>query len=92
MTQRVSTFYGDLARVLYSYVTIPVHIWRNDMRIRETFWIDEDVLEKLKKLSEVTRVTRSIYIREGIDMVLERYRTELKKPKTEGERRAGRPQ
>lgn len=49
------------------------------MRVRETFFIDKDVLEKLKKLSGITRVTRSDYIREGIDIVLQKYRREFKK-------------
>jgi len=43
------------------------------MRVRETFFIDKDVLEKLKKLSGRTRVKRSDYIREGIDLVLKKY-------------------
>ena len=49
------------------------------MLVRETFYIDKDVLEKLKKLSGITRVKRSDYIREGIDIILQKYRKELKK-------------
>jgi metal-responsive CopG/Arc/MetJ family transcriptional regulator len=52
-------------------------------RVRETFFIDKDILEKLKKLSGITRVKRSDYIREGIAYVLEKYKAELKKAKKE---------
>jgi metal-responsive CopG/Arc/MetJ family transcriptional regulator len=55
------------------------------MLVRETFYIDKDVLEKLRKLSSITRVKRSDYIREGIDLVLQKYRKELKKkPQSRG--------
>ena len=46
-----------------------------------TFFIDPDMLEKLKTLSTVTRVKQSDYIREGIAYVLEKYEAELKKAK-----------
>lgn len=41
-------------------------------------------IEDLKALSRVTRVKMADYIREGIDLVLARYKKELKKSKKEG--------
>lgn len=49
-----------------------------------TFFIDEEMLEKLKALSGITRVKQADYIREGIEMVLEKYKAELKKAKKKG--------
>ena len=46
-----------------------------------TFFIDEDMLLKLRAISAVTRVKQADYIREGIEMVLERYKKELQKAK-----------
>ncbi len=48
---------------------------------RMTFWMEENQIEALKALSSVTRIKQADYIREGIDMVLERYRKELGKAK-----------
>ncbi|MBI3755397.1 MAG: ribbon-helix-helix domain-containing protein [Deltaproteobacteria bacterium] len=39
-----------------------------------TFFIDQKMLKELKKLSEITRVKQSDYIREGIEIVLEKYK------------------
>lgn len=49
-----------------------------------TFFIDEGMLDKLKTLSGITRVKQADYIREGIEMVLEKYKAELKKAKKKG--------
>lgn len=46
---------------------------------RMTFWIEDRQIEALKALSSVTRVKQADYIREGIDIVVERYQAELKK-------------
>ncbi len=48
-------------------------------RKRANFFLDEKQIENLKALSLITRVKMSEYVREGIDMVLEKYRKELKK-------------
>lgn len=49
-----------------------------------TFFIDEQMLDKLKALSGITRVKQADYIREGIEMVLEKYKGELRKAKKKG--------
>ena len=48
-------------------------------KIRVNFLLDEEQLEGLKALSSVTRVRMSEYMREGIDLVLKKYRKELGK-------------
>ncbi|OGL51388.1 MAG: hypothetical protein A3H37_06505 [Candidatus Schekmanbacteria bacterium RIFCSPLOWO2_02_FULL_38_14] len=48
-----------------------------------TFFIEQEMLDELKELSSVLRVTQAAYIREGIKYVLERYRG-LKKAQKEG--------
>jgi len=51
---------------------------------RVNFFLDEEQLEGLKALSDVTRVRMSEYMREGIEMVLAKYQKELKKAKKKG--------
>ena len=46
-----------------------------------TFFIDQALLAGLKTLSGITRVKQADYIREGIAMVLEKYKHELLKAK-----------
>jgi len=50
-----------------------------------SFYLDKGQIERLRTLTGVTRVNISVYIREGIDMVLAKYQKELKKaPKKKG--------
>lgn len=51
---------------------------------RITFLIDEQMLADLRTLSSVTRIKQSDYVREGIGIVLEKYKAELKKKKGGG--------
>jgi predicted DNA-binding protein len=44
-----------------------------------TFFIDQEMLDKLKTLSSITRVKQADYIREGITYVLDKYKGEFKK-------------
>ena len=46
---------------------------------RVAFFAGDEQFKKLKALSATTRVKMADYIREGIDLILERYRNELKK-------------
>lgn len=46
-----------------------------------TVYLDNKQIEDLKLLSDFTRIKRADYIREGVDMVLEKYQSELKKAK-----------
>jgi predicted DNA-binding protein len=49
------------------------------MKPRITFFIDQEMMDKLKTLSRITRVKQADYIREGIAYVLEKYREEFKR-------------
>jgi predicted DNA-binding protein len=54
-------------------------------KIKATFFIEKDMLERLQTLSVTTRIKQADYIREGIAYVLEKYKGELKKaPKKKG--------
>jgi predicted DNA-binding protein len=46
-------------------------------KITTTIYITEEQDQKLKELSRRTKVPVSVYIREGIDLILERYKSIL---------------
>jgi predicted DNA-binding protein len=48
-----------------------------------TFFIEPDMWDKLKTLSSITRVKQADYIREGIEIVFEKYKGEFRKAKKE---------
>ncbi len=47
-------------------------------KIARTIYINGEQLEALKKLSEKTKVPQSVYVREALDMLLEKYSDQLK--------------
>lgn len=47
-------------------------------KIARTIYINSDQVEALKKLSEKTKVPQAVYVREALDMVLEKYAEQLK--------------
>lgn len=51
---------------------------------RVAFFADDQQFQKLKVLSAATRVKMADYIREGINMVLQKYRRELKRGRKKG--------
>ena len=42
-------------------------------------YLDVDQVERLKKLSEKTRVPQAVYIREGLDLVMSKHEKKRKK-------------
>lgn len=54
-------------------------------KTRITFFLEPEQAAKLALLSKVTRVPQAAYIREGLDMVFERYKRQL----SEGRRKKG---
>ena len=46
-------------------------------KLSTTVYITEEQDQKLKELSRRTKVPVSVYIREGIDLIIERYQTVL---------------
>ena len=52
-----------------------------------TIYLDIEQLERLNKLSSMTKTTKSVYIREAFDLVLKKYENELKKKPQKIERK-----
>jgi hypothetical protein len=53
-------------------------------RIRSTVILEKEQVEGLRKLSHSTRILMSSYIREGIDLVLDKYKGVLRKAERGG--------
>ncbi len=47
-------------------------------KVARTIYIKNEQLEALKRLSERTKVPQSVYVREALDMLLEKYSDQLK--------------
>ncbi len=47
-------------------------------KIARTIYIEGEQVEALKRLSEKTKVPQSVYVREALDMLLEKYSEQLK--------------
>jgi predicted DNA-binding protein len=47
-------------------------------KIARTIYIKDEQIEALKRLSEKTKVPQSVYVREALDMLLEKYSEQLK--------------
>ncbi len=47
-------------------------------KIARTMYIKDEQMEALKRLSEKTKVPQSVYVREALDMLLEKYSEQLK--------------
>ena len=43
-------------------------------KVLRSIYLDIEQLEKIKKLSEKTKVPQATYIREGLDIVLQKYK------------------
>jgi len=44
-------------------------------------YLDSEQVERLKNLSAITRVPQAVYIREGLDLVMDKYEKKIKKGK-----------
>ena len=47
-------------------------------KVARTIYIKGEQVEALKRLSEKTKVPQSVYVREALDMLLEKYSEQLK--------------
>jgi predicted DNA-binding protein len=47
-------------------------------KVARTIYIKDEQLEALKRLSVKTKVPQSVYVREALDMLLEKYSEQLK--------------
>ena len=73
-------FFLDTTNVLY-YIVFYFDKERTSLaqkKIARTIYIKDEQLEGLKRLSEKTKVPQSVYVREALDMLLEKYSEQLK--------------
>ena len=73
-------FFLDTINVLY-YIVFYFDKERTSLaqkKIARTIYIKDEQLEGLKRLSEKTKVPQSVYVREALDMLLEKYSEQLK--------------
>jgi len=47
-------------------------------KVARTIYINSDQVEALKKLSDKTKVPKAVYVREALDMLLDKYSEQLK--------------
>ncbi len=47
-------------------------------KVARAIYIKDEQLDALKRLSEKTKVPQSVYVREALDMLLEKYSEQLK--------------
>ncbi len=53
-------------------------------REKVSLYLDKTQTEALRTLSELTRINMAVFIREGVEMVLAKYKKELQKSKKKG--------
>lgn len=42
-----------------------------------SIYLDITQIEKIKKLSEITKVPQAVYVREGLDLILRKYEEQI---------------
>lgn len=47
-------------------------------KVARTIYINSDQVEALKRLSDKTKVPQAVYVREALDMLLDKYSEQLK--------------
>jgi hypothetical protein len=75
-----SKFFLDRINVLYYIVFYFIEERKSlaQKKVARTIYIKDEQLEALKRLSEKTKVPQSVYVREALDMLLEKYSEQLK--------------
>jgi hypothetical protein len=70
----------DIINVLYYIVChfIKERASLTQKKIARTIYIKDEQMEALKRLSEKTKVPQSVYVREALDMLLEKYSEQLR--------------
>ena len=73
-------YFLDTINVLYYIVfqTILKGRFLAQKKVARTIYIKDEQVEALKRLSEKTKVPQSVYVREALDMLLEKYSEQLK--------------
>jgi predicted DNA-binding protein len=60
------------------FITFPEGVPLAQKKIARTIYIKDEQVEALKRLSEKTKVPQSVYVREALDMLLEKYSEQLR--------------
>jgi hypothetical protein len=53
-------------------------VYLSQTKVARTIYINSDQVEALKKLSDRTKVPQAVYVREALDMLLDKYSEQLK--------------
>jgi hypothetical protein len=64
--------------VLYCVINYSKGVFLAQTKVARTIYIKGEQVEALKRLSEKTKVPQSVYVREALDMLLEKYSEQLK--------------
>jgi len=64
--------------VLYCMSSFRKGVFLNQTKVARTIYINGEQVEALKRLSEKTKVPQSVYVREALDMLIEKYSDQLK--------------
>ncbi len=54
---------------------------KSDKKIMRSFFLDKKQLERLNRLSATTRVPMAVYIRDGLELVLNKHEKKLRNKK-----------
>jgi len=46
-------------------------------KVLRSIYLDLDQAEKIKKLSEITKIPQAVYVREGLDLILCKYEEQI---------------
>lgn len=66
------------ANILYCIVFQVQEALLTPKMVARTIYIKGEQMEALKRLSEKTKVPQSVYVREALDMLLEKYSDQLR--------------
>ena len=61
-----------------TYLNLSEGVSLTQKKVARTIYIKDEQLDALKRLSEKTKVPQSVYVREALDMLLEKYSEQLK--------------
>jgi len=63
---------------LYCVLNYLREVYLSQTKVARTIYINNDQVEALKKLSDKTKVPQAVYVREALDMLLDKYSEQLK--------------
>ena len=63
---------------MYCVLNYFEEVYLSQTKVARTIYINSDQVEALKKLSDKTKVPQAVYVREALDMLLDKYSEQLK--------------